>query len=196
MEAAAAGDGGRDRDLGATPGRLRARPDRVPLHRHVDVAGAAGRRQDPRYRARRHRHRGGRHQPAGAGGAAGARAEAGDAAHALPEQQVDHRLPECLRRRGRARRGAEARAARLRQASPRRNGRSLRRRTTGRMSTACSSPAPTPRRSRPSPISSARLGKPVVNSNQAVLWGCLRKLGAALAPLPAMPELGRLMQHM
>jgi maleate isomerase len=41
-----------------------------------------------------------------------------------------------------------------------------------------------------------RLGKPVVNSNQAVLWGCLRRLGAALAPLPAMPELGRLMKHM
>jgi maleate isomerase len=41
-----------------------------------------------------------------------------------------------------------------------------------------------------------QLGKPVVNSNQAVLWGCLRRLGAALAPLPAMPQLGRLMQHM
>ena len=41
-----------------------------------------------------------------------------------------------------------------------------------------------------------RLGKPVVNSNQAVLWGCLRRLGAALAPLPPMPELGRLMKHM
>ena len=41
----------------------------------------------------------------------------------------------------------------------------------------------------------AKLGKPVVNSNQAVLWGCLRRLRAALAPLPAMPELGRLMQH-
>jgi maleate isomerase len=39
------------------------------------------------------------------------------------------------------------------------------------------------------------LGKPVVNSNQAVLWGCLRKLSAALAPLPAMPALGRLMKH-
>ena len=38
-----------------------------------------------------------------------------------------------------------------------------------------------------------QLGKPVVNSNQAVLWGCLRKLAGALAPLPAMPELGRLM---
>jgi maleate cis-trans isomerase len=42
----------------------------------------------------------------------------------------------------------------------------------------------------------AKLGKPVVNSNQAVLWGCLRKLGRALPPLPAMPKLGRLMQHM
>lgn len=41
-----------------------------------------------------------------------------------------------------------------------------------------------------------RLDKPVVNSNQAVLWGCLRRLGAALAPLPAMPELGRLMKHL
>jgi len=41
----------------------------------------------------------------------------------------------------------------------------------------------------------AKLDKPVVNSNQAVLWGCLRKLGAAFAPLPAMPELGRLMKH-
>ena len=39
------------------------------------------------------------------------------------------------------------------------------------------------------------LGKPVVNSNQAVLWGCLRRLKAALGPLPPMPELGALMQH-
>src|SRR5262249_62431699 len=37
------------------------------------------------------------------------------------------------------------------------------------------------------------LGKPVVNSNQAVLWGCLKRLGSALGPLPPMPELGRLM---
>ena len=44
--------------------------------------------------------------------------------------------------------------------------------------------------------SRAMLGKPVVNSNQAVLWGCLRKLSAALTPLPAMPVLGRLMTHM
>ncbi len=40
-----------------------------------------------------------------------------------------------------------------------------------------------------------RLGKPVVNSNQAVLWGCLRRLRAALAPLSPMPHLGRLLQH-
>jgi maleate isomerase len=40
------------------------------------------------------------------------------------------------------------------------------------------------------------LGKPVVNSNQAVLWGCLKRLKSALAPLPAMPSLGRLMRHM
>jgi maleate isomerase len=40
-----------------------------------------------------------------------------------------------------------------------------------------------------------KLGKPVVNSNQAVLWGCLRKLSTTLAPLPAMPALGRLMKH-
>jgi maleate isomerase len=40
-----------------------------------------------------------------------------------------------------------------------------------------------------------KLGKPVVNSNQAVLWGCLRKLTTTLAPLPAMPALGQLMKH-
>jgi maleate cis-trans isomerase len=39
-----------------------------------------------------------------------------------------------------------------------------------------------------------RLGKPVVNSNQAVLWGCLRRLGTTSRP--AMPELGRLMTHL
>jgi maleate isomerase len=39
------------------------------------------------------------------------------------------------------------------------------------------------------------LGKPVVNSNQAVLWGCLKRLKATLGSLPPMPELGRLMRH-
>ncbi len=40
------------------------------------------------------------------------------------------------------------------------------------------------------------LGKPVVNSNQAVLWGCIKRLQAALAPLKPMPQLGRLMQSL
>jgi tripartite-type tricarboxylate transporter receptor subunit TctC len=40
------------------------------------------------------------------------------------------------------------------------------------------------------------IDKPVVNSNQAVLWGCVKRLKSALAPLPAMPRLGRLMRHM
>ena len=39
-------------------------------------------------------------------------------------------------------------------------------------------------------------GKPCVNSNQAVLWGCLRKLKATLAPLAPMPQLGRLMDRL
>src|SRR5262249_10900786 len=39
------------------------------------------------------------------------------------------------------------------------------------------------------------LGKPVVNSNQAVLWGCVKRLKSALAPLPPMPSLGRLMRQ-
>ena len=38
------------------------------------------------------------------------------------------------------------------------------------------------------------LGKPVVNSNQAVLWGCLKRLKGKLGAAPEMPELGRLMQ--
>ena len=40
------------------------------------------------------------------------------------------------------------------------------------------------------------LGKPVVNSNQAVLWGCVKRLKSALGPLAPMPQLGRLMRHM
>jgi maleate isomerase len=40
------------------------------------------------------------------------------------------------------------------------------------------------------------LGKPVVNSNQAVLWGCLKRLQPVLAPLPPIPRLGQLMRHM
>jgi maleate cis-trans isomerase len=39
-------------------------------------------------------------------------------------------------------------------------------------------------------------GKPVVNSNQAVLWSCVKRLRARLAPLPPMPQLGVLMQHL
>lgn len=40
------------------------------------------------------------------------------------------------------------------------------------------------------------LGKPVVNSNQAVLFGCVKRLKSALGPLPPMPALGRLMQRL
>jgi maleate cis-trans isomerase len=40
------------------------------------------------------------------------------------------------------------------------------------------------------------LGKPVVNSNQAVLWGCVKRLATTLAPLKPMPQLGRLMANL
>jgi maleate isomerase len=40
------------------------------------------------------------------------------------------------------------------------------------------------------------LGKPVVNSNQAVLWGCVKRLQGPLAPLSPMPQLGRLMERL
>ena len=40
------------------------------------------------------------------------------------------------------------------------------------------------------------LGKPVVNSNQAVLWGCVKRLRAALGTPASSPTLGRLMTHM
>jgi maleate isomerase len=39
------------------------------------------------------------------------------------------------------------------------------------------------------------LGKPVVNSNQAVLWGCVKRLKSKLGPLPPLPQLGSLMRH-
>jgi maleate cis-trans isomerase len=41
-----------------------------------------------------------------------------------------------------------------------------------------------------------QLGKPVVNSNQAVLWGCVKRLKKTLAPLKPMPALGRLMDRL
>ena len=37
------------------------------------------------------------------------------------------------------------------------------------------------------------LGKPVVNSNQAVLWGAVKRLSAKVGAVKPMPELGRLM---
>jgi maleate cis-trans isomerase len=40
------------------------------------------------------------------------------------------------------------------------------------------------------------LGKPVVNSNQAVLWGCVRRLREKLSPLQPMPHLGKLMTQL
>ena len=40
------------------------------------------------------------------------------------------------------------------------------------------------------------LGKPVVNSNQAVLWGCLKRLKEKLGTMPPMPDLGRLMDRL
>ena len=39
------------------------------------------------------------------------------------------------------------------------------------------------------------LGKPVVNSNQAVLWGCMQRLRDKV-PVAPMPQLGRLMQSL
>jgi maleate isomerase len=43
----------------------------------------------------------------------------------------------------------------------------------------------------------AALGKPVVNSNQAVLWGCMKRLKAKLGSAPAMSDkLGQLMQEL
>ena len=38
------------------------------------------------------------------------------------------------------------------------------------------------------------LGKPVVNSNQAVLWGCMKRLRHVLSPASPDPRLGVLMQ--
>jgi maleate cis-trans isomerase len=42
----------------------------------------------------------------------------------------------------------------------------------------------------------AALGKPVVNSNQAVLWGCLTRLKDKLGNHQAIPNLGRLMRDL
>ncbi len=88
--------------------------DRVPLHRHLDDAGTAGRRPHPGDRAGSHRHRGGRDQPAGARSAAGARAAQARPAQPLQEQSVRDRLSAGDRLCRGPRRGACARAARIR----------------------------------------------------------------------------------
>jgi maleate cis-trans isomerase len=38
------------------------------------------------------------------------------------------------------------------------------------------------------------LGKPVINSNQAVIWGCIKRLSEKLGELEPMPRLGRLLE--
>ena len=40
------------------------------------------------------------------------------------------------------------------------------------------------------------LGKPVVNSNQAVLWGAVKRLSAKVGAVKPMPQLGRLMANL
>ena len=40
------------------------------------------------------------------------------------------------------------------------------------------------------------LGKPVVNSNQAVLWGAVKRLSAKVGAVKPMPQLGRLMAEL
>lgn len=45
------------------------------------------------------------------------------------------------------------------------------------------------------PAIEAALGKPVINSNQAVIWASLARLREKLAPLPAMEALGSLMRR-
>ena len=43
----------------------------------------------------------------------------------------------------------------------------------------------------------AKIGKPVVNSNQAVLWACLKRLRGKLGPAARLaPNLGRLVERM
>jgi maleate cis-trans isomerase len=39
------------------------------------------------------------------------------------------------------------------------------------------------------------LQKPVVNSNQAVLWGCLTRLKRVFGDKWSIPGLGRLLEH-
>jgi maleate cis-trans isomerase len=42
----------------------------------------------------------------------------------------------------------------------------------------------------------AALDRPVVNSNQAVLWDCMQRLQGRLGRLAPMPALGRLMRQL
>ena len=175
---------------------LPSRRHRVPLHRHLDDAGAAGRRQNPRHRA----------DATGIDAMATSRLVL-EALQTLGMKKVVLLTPYKSNKAvidyltaagvdGGAGRGARSSKPRTSAASRRSNGRSSPRRTTGRTPTASSCPAPTPRQIEAIADIERMLGKPVVNSNQAVLWGCMRRLRGTLAPLKPMPQLGRLMQSL
>ncbi len=87
-------------------------------------------------------------------------------------------------------RGAEARGHRTSAASRRRTGRSSPRRTTGPTPTAFSCRCTNTRQIEAIADIEKLLGKPVVNSNQAVLWGAVKRLSAKVGAVKPMPELG------
>jgi len=77
-----------------------------------------------------------------------------------------------------------------------RNGRSLRASTTGLTPTAFFLSCTNTTQIEAIAEIERALGKRWVNSNQAVLWGCMKRLKSTLGAPPPMPELGGLMRHM
>ena len=170
------------------PVRRSARSHRVPLHRHLDDAGTAGRRPHPRHRAGGDRHRGGRDQPAGARGAAGAAGCASSSCSA-PTRAI-RSVIDYLQATGfdvvhdvaLALEPLEFAAV-----TPREWTELARQHDRPEADGIFLSCTNTTQIEAIADIERA-LGKPVVNSNQAVLWGCLKRL--ALGARPAAADAG------
>ena len=176
--------------------RLPSGHDRVPLHRHVDDAGAAGRRPHPRHRAAR-RPASRRWRPA-SWCARRSRCSASSNMILLTPYKSNKAVIDYLTASGftvvrdvamnlEAKDFGSVTPAQWAQMAKELDGPDV-----DGVFLSCTN---TTQIEAIADIE-RELGKPVVNSNQAVLWGCVKRLKKTLSPLKPMPELGRLMGHL
>ena len=192
MEAAAGGDGRRDRPSAKLLSDVA--PDLIVFH-CTDTSMTQGPQGEGRILdivTGRDRHRGGGDQPAGARSLAGARAAQARPAQPLQEQPERDRLSAGDRLcRGRGRGAGRSSRSNSPTVTPREWTELARQHDRPEADGIFLSCTNTTQIEAIADIERA-LGKPVVNSNQAVLWGCVKrlKLGARAAAADARSSAG------